>query len=208
MKTIGENRMNEEIKQFIEQNIQLIDECDFKKLYNQASSIFDDEEIPELTKIFLTSGIDPLLYLTNVPERYCSDLSIKEVTIPSNIKIIGTSAFTNCHDLKSVVFKEGVDEIESRAFSSCESLTKIYFPDSLSQLNAEVFQDCSNLEEVSIGKNIKYVGSYAFARCSKLHQIEYRGTSAEWNKVARKSINWNTLSTITKIKCTDKVVKL
>lgn len=200
--------MNEEIKQFIEQNIQLIDECNFKKLYNKAAGIFDDEEIPGLTEVFLKSGIDPLLYLDSVPERYSSDLYIKEVTIPSNIKVIGTGAFANCYDLKEVIFKEGVDEIESRAFSSCESLVRLYFPDSLSQLNAEVFQDCSNLKEVSIGKNINYMGYYIFARCPKLHIIDYRGTSAEWQKVAKKSINWNILSNVVEIKCTDKVVKL
>ena len=200
--------MNEEIKQFIEQNIQLIDEYNFKRVYNKAAGIFDDEEIPELTEIFLESGIDPLLYLDSVPERYSSDLSIKEVTIPSNIRVIGVSAFANCYNLKEIVFKEGVDEIESRAFSSCESLVKLYFPDSLSQLNAEVFQDCNNLKEVSIGKNINYIGSYIFARCSKLHHIDYRGTSVEWQKVAKKSINWNILSNIAEIKCTDKVVKL
>lgn len=200
--------MNEEIKQFIEQNIQLIDEYNFKKLYNKAAEIFDDEEIPELTEIFLESGIDPLLYLDSVPERYGSDLSIKEITVPSNIKVIGASAFANCHNLKEAVFKEGVDEIESRAFSGCESLVKLYFPDSLSQLNAEVFQDCSNLKEVSIGKNINYIGSYIFARCPKLHLIDYRGTSAEWRRVAKNSINWNILSSVAEIKCTDKVVKL
>ena len=48
--------------------------------------------------------------------------SAEEVVIPSNVKVIGTSAFTGKQRMVRLVIPEGVTEIRTNAFANCISL--------------------------------------------------------------------------------------
>ena len=53
--------------------------------------------------------------------------SNKHFIIPDGIKVIGTSAFADCHNLISITIPNTVTNIDDNAFYGCINLKNIYF---------------------------------------------------------------------------------
>lgn len=77
--------------------------------------------------------------------------SITSIEIPPSIeqneKIyhvtrIGSSAFSNCTNLKTVTIPNGVINIDGKAFQECNNLTSITLPDGLTSIEAQTFLLC------------------------------------------------------------------
>lgn len=66
----------------------------------------------------------------------------------------------------------------------------------------------ASLDEVKIAKSVTKIGEGAFSYCDSLHQITYKGTKKEWKTVAEKSPKWNYESSVSRVKCTDGIVKV
>ena len=83
--------MNEKLKAFIEENIELIECGDLDLVYNHAKEHkYEQWYIGELTDMLYAVDIHPLNYLKAVPEGFLNgSTQIKELYIPSNIKEIG-----------------------------------------------------------------------------------------------------------------------
>lgn len=64
---------------------------------------------------------------------------LKKVKLPSTIKKIGNSAFSNCTGLEEINIPEGCTEIEIGAFSNCWSLKEITIPKSLKNFTSGIF---------------------------------------------------------------------
>ena len=62
--------------------------------------------------------------------------SVKNIEIPSNVKLIERFAFSSCNELENIILNEGIEELETDAFSWCESLTSIYIPSTLTKLHS------------------------------------------------------------------------
>ena len=97
--------------------------------------------------------------LTRLGTHMFSETFLEEVTIPSNIKVIG-GAFIQCYQLTKVEIEEGVETIESSAFSMCFNLADVYIPRSVTSIDSSAF--------ISAGTNVEggltihgYAGSYA-----------------------------------------------
>ena len=91
--------MYREVKKFIEDNINLIDEGRFTDL-NLPDDIFIQGEFWEVMR---NAGINPLVYLKNIPIAYMKGEDIKEFKCPSNIESIDSNAFSGCDNLRKVV---------------------------------------------------------------------------------------------------------
>ena len=80
--------MTNEVKDFIEQNIELIDMEFFELLYHKASHTFNGgaKEMGELTAVLQSAGIFPLEYMSTVPNFFVFNKDIKKIIIPSNVK--------------------------------------------------------------------------------------------------------------------------
>lgn len=113
--------------EFIRVYRELVKESNFKELYEQFDNITDyTYETHYLTDIFIEAGIDPLEYMDAVPVGYLyrTDLDLKEINIPDNIKYIYKQAFKEAR-LRKVTIPKTVIEIVSSAFSDNPSLTEI-----------------------------------------------------------------------------------
>lgn len=76
---------------------------------------------------------------------------ITEVTVPSDITSIGSSAFQNCRNLRTVTLGHGVERINVSAFTNCVSLTHLYLPNTINYIaNTNPFNGCSELTVVSL----------------------------------------------------------
>ena len=186
--------MNEILKQFINENIDLINkntkeswEEIYEKLYFKIKGDF--------TKVILDAGInDPASKLGYIPEYYLYSCNISEYKIPDNVTSIGSSAFYNCDSLTSVVIGDSATTISDYAFyncsslmsinipdsvisigryaiAHCSSLTSIVIPDGVTSIDGGVFYDCDGLTEIKISNSITAIASSMFSGCSSLMSV-------------------------------------
>jgi hypothetical protein len=173
--------MDSRIKEFIENNIDLIENNEWEEVYLNTKS---DIPVGELTTTLLEAGIDPLNYLNYIPYKYMVLAPIKEFKIPTGITSIG--------DL---------------AFFSCINLTSITIPDGVMSIGEGAFEDCSSLTSVTIGNSVTSIEKYAFWDCSSLTNIAFNGTKAEWNAI-EKGENWKFNVPATVIQCKDEDINI
>ena len=117
-----------------------------------------------------------------------------DVALPDTVKVIGSSAFAFCEDLKSfrtsaiqeriagnffdhctaletVVLNEGLKEIGSNAFDSCTSLQTIFLPDSIETIDDSAFLRCTGLTSVKLPKNLKTLENLVFTTLDSLQEM-------------------------------------
>lgn len=134
-----------ELKEFIEDNIQLIEDKCWDQVYDNASFTLDSDTCGKLTETLLSLGIDPIQEqgFDWIPDYYLSNTGIKEFSIPENIHLIGEGAF------------------------SYSKLTSITIPKSVETIRDYVFYECSDLKSVTILGDIRDIGSKVFYNCSE-----------------------------------------
>lgn len=117
----------QEAFKFIKVHQDLVKESKFEELYEEFDNITDYiSDTHYLTDIFIEAGIDPLKYMDAVPTGYLyrTDLDLKEINIPDNIKYIYKQAFENAK-LRKVTIPKTVIKIGIAAFFDNPLLTEI-----------------------------------------------------------------------------------
>ena len=98
-----------------------------------------------------------------------SDVS-GDIVIPDGITSIAGTA-VHCPEATSIVIPDGVKTIGSNAFSNNENLKSVQIPDSVSEIGMSAFCNCKNLVEIDLPKNLITIGERAFAECENLPEI-------------------------------------
>lgn len=112
----------------------------------------------------------------------CVDESVELISIPATVDAykvvaIGSYAFEEMSQLKTVWFSNTIKKIGAGAFKNCDALEYIEIPDyietleSYSSNNSGVFYGCDNLQEVVIGNGLKNIPSWTFYKCPKLETV-------------------------------------
>ncbi|MBO4508956.1 MAG: leucine-rich repeat domain-containing protein [Spirochaetaceae bacterium] len=106
----------------------------------------------------------------------------EEVVFPSGLKKIGTMAFQDSTELKSVTIPDSVTDIGNSAFHNCPSLTFAKIGSGLTKLNTKLFKNTA-LTEITIPSNILTIGEEAFRDCEFLTKadISYGVTKIDKN---------------------------
>ncbi len=73
--------------------------------------------------------------------------SLKEITLPSNVVSIDTSAFFNCSSLETAKIY-GLSSLKDGTFSNCVSLSAVYLPLTLIEILDEPFYNCDSLTDI------------------------------------------------------------
>jgi hypothetical protein len=76
--------------------------------------------------------------------------------------VIGTSMFSGCANLQTIVLPNSVTSIGNSAFYGCYSLTSVDIPDSVTSIGNSVFFNCDNLTIVEFPASITKIGSNVF----------------------------------------------
>ncbi len=88
--------------------------------------------------------------------------SLKNVTLPDNLKALPENTFEGCSSLESVHFGSGLETIGERAFKGCSSLQGAFMPASLKEIGKNAFSGCSGMTEVNLNKGLETIGEGAF----------------------------------------------
>lgn len=119
-----------------------------------------------------------------------SGCEVNEAVMTNSVKRIGARAFSQCHQLKQVIFSQELEEIGEYAFEGCECLTTISFPstlrrigkyafmgtgiknpilaESLWSLEDGAFQDCTRIEKIVLPGKVRTVAQKLFMGCDRL----------------------------------------
>lgn len=97
----------------------------------------------------------------------CTDL--KTLELPDNIRRIDEKAFLKSH-INQIKLNEGLKEIGKNAFSECKNLKEIEIPSSIHTISEDCFF-ASEIEKVKLNEGTSLIGSYAFSECDKLKTI-------------------------------------
>lgn len=100
---------------------------------------------------------------------YCS--SIRTITIPQSVKIIGNKSFMGCSSIQNIFIPYGVSSIGNDAFSFCETLKTITISNSVTTIGKTAFAGCKSLIDVKIPKSVKSIGVGAFSSCNSLKSV-------------------------------------
>lgn len=95
--------------------------------------------------------------------------NIAEVKFAANsqLKILGTSAFSHAKGLKSIELPEGLTTIKNCAFADCNVLESVTIPASVTTIMEHMFDNPSN----------------PTGGCPMLKTVKYAGTKEQWNKI-------------------------
>ena len=158
-------KLKPEIKQFIKDNLHLIDTDDwdaFWGLVEEEGKIFKDMlDVKDLTEFLLDCGLDLFdgkYRLKEIPDGFLWGTSRTEFFIPEHITSIGAEAFANAKFTK-ITIPKNVKTIEYHAFCNCGDLN--YVTINTTQLP----------EKETIG---------TFTNCEEIYQIRFSGTMDQW----------------------------
>ena len=117
-------------------------------------------EIPDSVMILKTTAFvsSKLSYIVfpnklHTIDSFCFYLShIRELNLPSSLRLISASAFQDCQYLTKVVFPEGIETIAEEVFKDCTNLKTVVFPSTLKSLGGGVFTNCP-LDNISFSNS-------------------------------------------------------
>lgn len=98
----GSDELNS-LEEFVTENSTLIDRYMFDEVYELASKYdkYGGFTTNMFSLLLIKNGINPLDYMTFIPDHFINKLNITDIKIPSNIKKIGKFAFYECQNLSS-----------------------------------------------------------------------------------------------------------
>ena len=97
--------------------------------------------------------------------------SIKEISLPSTLKTLGSGAFGYQTCLEKVTFADGLTAINNTTFYYCTALTQLELPKTLESIGSEAFYYCTALKNVELPEGLTKIESNAFRYCSSLEEV-------------------------------------
>ena len=107
------------------------------------------------------------LYSISVDEKnpyLCSDGSVLYNKDKSELVFV-------CHTVRKMSIPSSVTMIGNSAFSKCTNLTSIELPSGVTEIGYANFSGCTNLSSITLPSNLKYIGTDAFEGCKGLTSI-------------------------------------
>ena len=105
---------------------------------------------------------------------------LKELTLPSKVKIIEDYAFSYCENLKFIKLSKNLEEIHDFAFYNCYSLANIKLPSKVHTLKEGVFTFVDkSITNIEISKNNKHFSIFKGGLYNKERTILYKYFSSD-----------------------------
>ena len=118
------------------------------------------------TEYAIPSGVK-----TVAVSAFSEAVQLKSVTVADTVTTLDEKAFLGCTGLETVVFGNGLQSIASEAFSKCTALAAITIPNSVQDMGYAVFSGCSKLETVTLGRGLNSINGTLFLDCVSLNSI-------------------------------------
>lgn len=97
--------------------------------------------------------------------------SLKSISIPSTVEVIGEGAFRQCMNLESVELPGSLEKIPNKLFQGCKRLTNVQIGKGTKEIGGSCFTSCESLSAITIPSTVTKIGDFAFSACPKLTNI-------------------------------------
>lgn len=166
--------INKALKEFIEDNISLIENKDFKELYKKAYNITTQFKVGDLTHVLYSIGIDPLDDLTYIPSAFFEACdALVEVEIPIHIEHIDELAFYDCNNIKSITIPKNVIELASWSLAGCDELRKIVILSDIKRIDRLAFGQLPKLQVIyCTQKTADLINNIEWAEANRMRDIK------------------------------------
>ena len=141
-------------------------------IYGTGDMSWDTDEAPWSYQNVNFSSVVVEEGVTSIAENAFQDQLIAQISLPSTLKKIDSSAFAECVDLESITLPDGLTSIGASAFRDCEKLTSIEIPDSVVSIDGAAFWGCEKLSSIKLSKNLKCIEGSLFEDCRSLTSVE------------------------------------
>lgn len=140
---------------------------------------------------------------------FASNWGLTSIEIPASVVEIGTRAFEWAGNIQKVTFAENsqLKIIGTSAFSHAKGLKEIVLPEGLTTIKNCAFADCNVLESVTIPASVTTIMEHMFDNpsnptggCPMLKTVKYEGTKEQWDKINLGENN-NVLISTMKLQC-------
>lgn len=179
--------MNDVIRNYLIENIDIIDRCDFDTLFKKCFKFHRSSVLEELLQV----GINPLEYMHTVyprmfltsdekqlifPEGVChiqsqmNNYRVEKIVLPSTLYMLGHRAFRNNSRLSEINFPEGMRIISDEALLGTR-LTHVHIPSSVTEIGSRCFCNILTLEEVIIDCDEIILRADTFQYCISLKRV-------------------------------------
>lgn len=159
----------------------------------ESESFYDCVELQEIK-------FNP--YVTVIGDLAFYNCNIEELRLPKKCDSLGSNAFGQCEQLKSVfinkkltntsgglwnyegpfcgcsslndvVFESGITGIPVSIFAGCTGIRDIEIPDTITVISDYAFQDCVNLKKIEFPSALKRIGQRAFEDCDSIERVDF-----------------------------------
>jgi len=148
------------------------------KLKYSGSSVYAGKYFEEENVVIPVSK-DGVTITEIVAGAFEGDTTIKTLTLPTSLEVIGANAFKGCTSLTTIKFEDvdssniayaaegssgktsSLKKICQSAFEGCSSLVKFDMPDSVEEIDSCAFKN-AGLKEVTLSTSLKKIGESAF----------------------------------------------
>lgn len=111
--------------------------------------------------------------VTEISTGAFEETGIKSVTFSDNIKIVASSAFRDCENLKTVNWGKNITKIESSAFHNT-GLETIALPAHVTDIESSAFAENKHLKTATVNGNA-VLGDMVFDDCIALESVQFMG---------------------------------
>lgn len=112
----------------------------------------------------------PMGVIKIAKSAFQNNKNVVHIVCNDELEEVGSWAFADCTNLKSVCFPKKKILFRDRCFYKCVSLKKIVLPLTTS-LSPGIFQYCMSLQDITIPNTVKKICMSAFKKCDKLQSI-------------------------------------
>ena len=102
----------------------------------------------------------------------CVNWTVGKLDFLSNVKEIGSHAFTDCHKIYAAVIPETVATVSDGVFRGCRGLSNVVWE--AERVPPTGFRDCTQLSTLVFGRNVKEFAADAFAGCGLVSNVYFR----------------------------------
>lgn len=106
---------------------------------------------PEVQNLRFSSNV----LLDTLPDRFCAGMTkLRNVTLPKNLKHIGSEAFMGCIALTQITLPAMLESMGDRVFAGCSRLMTFATTDSLKSMGNDIFEGSVDLRYVDLRKSV------------------------------------------------------
>lgn len=123
---------------------------------------------------FRQTCVSKVVFHKNVTEiqkdAFANCGSLKSISIPSTVKVIGEGAFRQCMNLESVELPGSIKKLPNNLFQGCKRLTNVQIGRGTEEIGKS-FTSCESLAAITIPSSVTSIAEFAFSGCTKLTAI-------------------------------------